>query len=129
MTDESDPHHIYYAALGRLKTGKPLVVSKGTRITNDAVSLEAGRRRGAIKKSRPAFADLIRAIDEAAAEQAAPGKKVMGDLIRSKEDAAGYRSDWEAALARELSLLKEVYELRQHLAQLTGEKVVPIRPR
>jgi hypothetical protein len=53
----------YFAALGRLKEGKPVNVPKGTRITNDSVSLEAGRKKGTIKKSRPIFSDLIEAID------------------------------------------------------------------
>ncbi len=40
----------YFDALERLKTGKPVNVPKGTKITNDSVSLEAGRKKGTIKK-------------------------------------------------------------------------------
>ena len=35
----------YFEALERLKKGKPTNVPKGTRITNDSVSLEAGRKK------------------------------------------------------------------------------------
>jgi hypothetical protein len=51
----------YYAALQRLKL-------RGAPISNDAVSLEAGSGRGSIKRSRPAYAELIVAIELAARE-------------------------------------------------------------
>lgn len=59
----------YFEALERLKQGKPHHVSVGTKISNDSVALEAGRNKGAIKKSRSIFADLIVAIEVAAKEQ------------------------------------------------------------
>ena len=59
----------YYEALERLKKDTPMRVLKGTKITNDAVSLEAGRGKGSIKKSRPIFADLIVAIQIASEQQ------------------------------------------------------------
>jgi len=119
----------YFAALERLKTGKPHVVPKGTEITKDAVSLEAGRGKGTIKKSRAVFAKLIQAIDAAAAEQANPKKKEKEKFVRSKEAAVKYRDRLEAGLAREVSLLKELFEVKQRLARLTGENVLPIRGR
>lgn len=127
MTDTTQSLDAYFAALERLKAGKPLHVSPGTRITNDAVSLEAGRGKGSIKKSRAVFADLIQAIDEAAAEQSRPKSKERDKLLRSKTEAEDLRKQLEAALAREVSLLKELYETRKQLAKLTGDKVVPLR--
>ena len=62
----------YYAALERLKANKPTVLPKGSAINNDTVALEAGRKRGSIKKSR--HAALIEAI-ELAAQQA--GQNVL----------------------------------------------------
>ena len=41
----------YYAALERLKANKPIILPKGSAINNDTVALEAGRKRGSIKKS------------------------------------------------------------------------------
>ncbi len=117
----------YFEALERLKAGRPLHVPKGTKITNDAVSQEAGRGKGSIKRSRDVFGDLILAIDEAAAEQAAGQNKQKAQLDKAKSSAEQCRADLEAALARELSLLDEVYRLRKQLARLTGDKVIPIR--
>lgn len=117
----------YFAALERLKSRKPTRVPAGTKITNDAVALEAGRVKGSIKKSRPMFTDLITAIDEAAMAQAAPVERERQRLERVRESEAEYRRSLEASLAREVSLLREIYSLRKELSRLTGAKVVPIR--
>lgn len=117
----------YFEALERIKDGRPSRIPKGTKITNDAVSQEAGRGKGSIKRSRAIFSDLIQAIDEAAAEQAKGINKQKFQLDKAKNSAEQCRRDLEAALARELSLLVEVYELKKRLAQLTGEQVLPIR--
>lgn len=117
----------YFAALERLKQGRPNTVPKGTRITNDAVALEAGRGKGSIKKSRPIFYALIQAIDEAATAQSQPKNTEKERLRKAKESAEQCRRDLEAALAREVSLLREVYALKKQLSKLTGGKVLPLR--
>jgi hypothetical protein len=117
----------YFDALARLIAGAPQVVPKGTKITNDAVALEAGRGKGSIKKSRIIFADLIVAINSAAEAQTKasnPNKERMAKLKTSADD---YRAKWEASIAREVCLLQEVYELKQQLRTLTGRNVLPIR--
>jgi hypothetical protein len=118
----------YFDALGRLIDGKPRVVAKGTKITNDAVALEAGRGKGSIKKSRPIFADLIVAIDNAAETQAKASNPEKDRIEKLKDSVADYRGKWEAAVAREVCLLQEVYQLKQQLRKLTGANVLPIRP-
>ncbi|WP_043589208.1 hypothetical protein [Chromobacterium haemolyticum] len=118
----------YFEALDRLKAGRPLNVSSGTKITNDAVSLEAGRGKGSIKKSRPIFADLIQAIDDAAMEQSKGSNQQKEKLDKAKHSADQYRIELEAALAREISLLYELYEVKKQLAQLTGTNTLPLRP-
>jgi|SRR5476649_2769354 len=114
----------YFDALARLKSNCPVHVPKGTKITNDAVSLEAGRSKGSIKKSRPLFADLIAAIDTAAAVQAEPGVVDQAKIAKSKAKVAHYRGLYEEAIAREVSLLKENFELKRELQRLGGKKVV-----
>ncbi|MFM0091995.1 hypothetical protein PQR46_34440 [Paraburkholderia sediminicola] len=127
MTDISQPLDEYFAALRRLRDGRPQNVPKGTKITNDAVSIEAGRSKGSIKKSRAVFADLIHAIQEAALAERDPERDRKAKLIRTRDAANDFRLRYEAALERELSLLIELYEVKKRLANLTGEKVVPLR--
>lgn len=114
----------YYEALDRLKGNRPLRVPKGTRITNDAVSLEAGRGKGSIKKSRALFADLIFAIDAAAAEQVAPAAAGQEKIAKTKAQVEHYRVLYEEAIAREVSLLKENFELKRELKRLGGPTVL-----
>ena len=117
----------YFAALERLKKGRPAIVAKGMKITNDAVALEAGRGKGSIKKSRLLFADLIHAIDEAAVDQARPKNEQLDRLNKAKIAATELRRALEASMAREISLLHELYEVKKKLARLTGETVLPLR--
>jgi hypothetical protein len=122
-----EPLEEYFSALERLKAGRPKIVRKGTRITNDAVSIEAGRSKGSIKKSRDAFAGLISSIALAATEQSNPKNQQKERLAKARALAAQYQCDLEAALAREVSLLKELYDVRKELARLRGDNIVPIR--
>lgn len=125
MTNQ--PLDEYFEALERIKAGRSLNVPKGTKITNDAVSQEASRGKGSFKRSRAVLADLILAIDEAAAEQAKGQDKQKTQLDKAKNSAEQCRMDLEAALARQISLLYDVYELKKQLARLTGKNVLPIR--
>jgi hypothetical protein len=117
----------YFQALERIKNGHPRLVGRDTKITNDAVSLEAGRKKGSIKKSRELYKELIEAIDAAAIEQSRPQQERASRLNKVKQTAESLRTQLDDALARELSLLVELYETKKKLAQLTGENVLPIR--
>src|ERR1700728_1554921 len=102
MTQETpQPLEEYFAALERLKAGRPTVVPKGSKITKDAVSVEAGRGKGSIKKSRAVFTDLIGAIALAAAEQSRPAFQQKQKLAKTRGAVEQYRRDLEAALGRE----------------------------
>lgn len=115
-----EPLTDYFRALERLKARRAV-------INNDAVAIEAGRKKGSIKKSRAVFAELIIAIGAAAAEQTKPGDDQKERLSRAKQTAGELRELLDASLARELSLVAEVFELRRRLVKLTGEKILPIR--
>lgn len=121
----------YFEALERLKNGKPVNVPKGTKITNDSVSLEAGRKKGTIKKSRPVFIDLINAINAAAATDIKQTDELRMRLDQAKAEAAKYRTLWEEALAREVSLVKEIWDAREAWKRereaMECGKVTPIR--
>jgi hypothetical protein len=118
----------YFEALERLKSGAPTRVRADTLISNDAVALEAGRKPGSIKKSRDVFADLIVAIDQAAEKQTQKQRKQKAATDMAKLSAADYRRQLEQALGRELSLVRELFRLKQELASLKGGNVVPLRP-
>ena len=126
----ADALAVYFAALERLKNNRPVHVPKDIKITNDSVSLEAGRKKGSIKKSRPAFHDLIREINAAAEMQAQPKNPVKEQLVSAKEEARKYRILWEEALAREVSLVNQLWVERKEWAMeksaLTGERVSAI---
>jgi hypothetical protein len=115
----SDSISEYYAALARLKQRK-------AKINNDTVALEAGRKKGSIKKSRPQFAELILAIEDAQKTVVRPEAAVADRLEQARGNAKGLQQRLDASLVRELALVREVFHLRKELAALRGGKVVPI---
>ena len=108
----------YYAALERLKANKPTLLPKGSAINNDTVALEAGRKRGSIKKSR--HAALVEAI-ELAAQQAGQNKPSVAEQVEKaksktkavKSDYEQLKEDYEKLLEKCNSLLLENFELKQ----------------
>lgn len=119
----SDAMTDYYAALERLKK------RKGVRINNDTVAIEAGRKKGSIKKSCPQFTALIDAIDAANAVAGRPKLELAERLDRAKGDAKDLQAQLDESLARELALLRQVFSLRKELAALRGGSVLPLHPR
>ena len=113
----------YYAALERLKK------RKGARINNDTVAIEAGRKKGSIKKSRPQFTELIEAIDAANAVAERPKLELVERLNRAKGDVKDLQTQLDESLARELALLRHVFSLRKELAALRGGSVLPLHSR
>ena len=124
MTNSLDD---YFEALKRLKKGNPKRVTKGTKITNDAVSIEAERKKGSIKKSRPIFSKLIEAINKAAIEQFKASNQVQDQLEAARQKSTKYRVLWEQSLGREASLLYELYETKKQLQKYTGENIITLR--
>lgn len=108
----------YYAALERLKANKPTTLPKGSAINNDTVALEAGRKRGSIKKSR--HTALVEVI-ELAAQQAgqnilSPTQRIEQAKNRTKAAKSNYeqlQEDYEKLLEKVNSLLLENFELRR----------------
>ena len=108
----------YKAALERLKANKPMVLPKGSAINNDTVALEAGRKRGSIKKSR--HAALVEKIEQAAQEAGqnvlSPTQRIEQAKNRTKAAKSDYeqlQEDYEKLLEKCNSLLMENFELRQ----------------
>ena len=103
----------FYDALQRLIDGKPKVITGTYSINNDTVALEAGRKRGTIKKSRPELAELIVAITEAEAVRTGKSKDTNIDIRDQKLQEA---QDRIKELEDELSEFKDKYN--KQLAQL-----------
>ena len=108
----------YYSALERLKANKPMVLPKGSAINNDTVALEAGRKRGSIKKSR--HATLVEAIELAAQEVGqnvlSPTQQIEKAKSKTKSVKSDYEQleeDYEKLLEKVNSLLLENFELKQ----------------
>lgn len=111
----------YYAALERLKANKPIILPKGSAINNDTVALEAGRKRGSIKKSR--HIALVEAIEQAVHETGqnvlSPTQQLEKAKTKTKAVKTDYeqlREDYEKLLEQCNSLLLENFELRQAAA-------------
>lgn len=113
----------YYAALERLKVNNPTLLSEGSAINNDTVALEAGRKRGSIKKSR--HAALVEAIELAAQEMGQEEPSAAQQIEQAKSKTKGVKIDYEQLeqkyeklLEKCNSLLLENYELRQKIGNL-----------
>lgn len=118
----------YFEALDRLKRNEPIRVAKGTRISNDSVSLEANRLKGSIKKSRPIFSKLIEAISTAAAEQ----EKRLGPTHKEsinalKEEKERFKILYCESLNREVLLLDRLEQLEDELEKYRSGKVTNIK--
>jgi len=117
----------YFSALKRLETNKPNIVARGTLISNDSVAIEAGRKKGSIKKSREAFADLIEAIKKAQMAQSLNSDGGTEKLKKMKLESKRLRKLYEEGLAREIMLIKKVYELEDELREYQNLHVVDFK--
>lgn len=105
----------YWSALERLQKGNPSRLKKGYSINNDSVALEAGRKRGSIKKSREGFQELIDAI-KAASINLSDEKNISNhQLIKQKNKTNYYKDLYEQSVNRELMLLCRLEELETEL--------------
>lgn len=117
----------YFSALNRLEKNKPNIVAQNTAISNDSVALEAGRKKGSIKKSRESFADLIVAIEKAQFLQSERKNSEVDKLNKLKSEVVRLRKLYEEGLAREVMLIKRVYELEDELSEYQNKQVVEFR--
>lgn len=119
----------YFEALERLKQNNTLIIKHPYTINNDTVALEAGRKRGSIKKSRENYSLLIKEIEKAKAkkyqtsnEGCTPLQRSKNQLKKSREQSEEWRKKYEAAIGRELSLLKQINDLKKSISKVKYEK-------
>ena len=107
----------YYEALERLKNNKPINMPIGTKITNDNVSLEAGRKKGTIKKSREVFWELIEEINKYKNIDKAPKEECKAQIEKYKAKFKEYKELYEQSINRELMMIERLKELEKELKQ------------
>ena len=112
----------YFAALQRLKSRKE-------RINNDTVAIEAGRKKGSIKKSRPQFAELIKAINLAALEMNNVLNEPINRLTKVKDEKVIIQKRLDESLEREIVLIKQVFDLQKELTQLKNGNILAFKKR
>ena len=114
----------YENALQRLIDNKPINISNNFTINNDTVALEAGRKRGSIKKSRDIFTDLIKKIDEASNIRKFPKKEYEAKILKLKTKSKEYQKLYEDTLNRELMLIEKVSILEKELKRNVTNKLI-----
>ena len=105
----------YFAPLDRLKSNNPINVPKNSKINKDIVALEAGRKRGSIKRSREMFLELIEAINIASNENNAHYDKLTSKISKLKSSTQNYKELYEKAINREIMYLERINELEKLL--------------
>jgi ribulose kinase len=114
----------YYEALNRLIDNNPVNVPKNSKINKDTVALEAGRKRGSIKKSREVFLDLIEAIEKASEYKNKNTSLHIEQITRLKDKLNNYNHLYEVALNRELMYLERINELEKALTNISSNKII-----
>ena len=122
----------YYDALDRLIQGKPITVTKGTKISLKSVALEAGKSEGSIKKSRAVYSELILEIKKQARlqlETSKPGTLKINiansKAISAKAESDKFEEKYKQALNRELMLLIQLDKIEEKIRKI--DNVVPIK--
>ena len=106
----------YRKALHRLRDNKPTRVPKGTLINKDTVALEAGKKRGAIRK-RPGFEELIAEIEGISkdATQQRANRAPSDRISRLQDEVKLLKAQKNTLQARYMSLLFLNFELARTL--------------
>jgi hypothetical protein len=114
----------YYEALNRLINNNPVNVPKDTKINKDTVALEAGRKRGSIKKSREVFLELIEAIEKASEEKSKSTSQHIEQITKIKDKMNNFKHLYEEALNRELMYIERINELEKALKNISSNKMI-----
>jgi CRISPR/Cas system-associated protein Cas5 (RAMP superfamily) len=106
----------YFQALERLIKNIPNIVEKNSKINKDTVALEAGRKRGSIKRSR--HPELTKAIEEASNSINNPKREIDLKLKKIKEEKDYFETEYKNSLARELMMIERISELEKELIKI-----------
>lgn len=123
---QSSPIFELFQALERLKSNTPKILPPNSKINNDNVALESGRKKGYIKAIRPQFHKLIESIKEAAAKQKRSNPDHQARIKALKDEYRELELKYQAALNREVLLHHRLMELEQKLDAIDKGIVVKI---
>jgi len=115
----------YKEALQRLLDNKPINVPLGSKINKDTVALEAGRKRGSIKKSRLGFEQLILDIDAAEEKVSLSIRKYTDRINRLKFEVEELREQLDKSYEESLMLRDALARLQKE--QTTRSNVIPLK--
>ena len=108
----------------RLINIHPVYVPKDTKINKDTVALEAGRKRGSIKKSREVFLELIEAIKKASEDKSKNTSQHIEQITKIKDKMNNFKHLYEEALNRELMYIERINELEKALKNISSNKMI-----
>lgn len=115
-------------ALNRLITNTSIRVPKGSKINNDTVALEAGLKRGAVKRSRPELAELLDNIREAEAkrlgkEYSKKNSKIVmqNEALKLKQQLKELQDKYDVQLSQINSLIFENHRLKRENQFISDE--------
>lgn len=115
-------------ALNRLISNTPIRVPKGSKINNDTVALEAGLKRGAVKRSRPELAELLDNIKEAEAkrlgkEYSKKNSKIVmqKETLKLKQQLKELQEKYDAQLSQINTLIFENHRLKREIEFINDE--------
>lgn len=116
----------YFEALERLKKNESIIVPIGIKINNDSVSLEAGKSKGSIKKSRIIFTELIKAINDASKFQSQSKLTKNNDSKKLNADIKKFKYLYEQSLGVNLQLVKRLRDLELEIKKLSFKNIIKI---
>lgn len=127
----------HFQALERLEKDQPKIVSKGTLINNDSVAVEAGAKKGSIRKARAGHQVLITEIQAASDRKRLPPpgtqavskgreRSLEEKLEHCLKELAACQQQRDEAIAREISLIAELRDAQNQIVQMSSGKVKSI---
>lgn len=129
LNNSETAEKMFRDAFERLKNNKPLVIEKGSKITQNNIAREAGRDPSALKKNRyPLLVLEIQAFVGSIEDESVKVKTRNESRVRSdKEKISDYRKQRDKLASIVEAQNSYIEELIDDLERLKSEKVVYIK--
>lgn len=129
LNNSETAEKMFRDAFERLKNNKPLVIEKGSKITQNNIAREAGRDPSALKKNRyPLLVLEIQAFVGSIEDESVKVKTRNESRVRSdKKKISDYRKQRDKLASIVEAQNSYIEELLDDLERLKSEKVVYIK--